>query len=135
MYIFYCYRFRAAAIDIFTVDQVHLLPGYPKENGTALLVQFYVQMPAGFKLDVLPATALFGVVKFSQNDLEKAIGKTITVPAIVSEKEPATTKTTTPTAFPTGTSKKSSTWKWIVAGVCFAFVVVIIVLIIVCLYW
>ena len=96
--------------------------------GPALLVRFYVQMPAGFNLKVLPAIALSQVVTFSKNDLEKAIGKNIT------GIEHATTTLTTPTASPTEKTGKSSTWK-LILGICLAVALTIVAVIIVYLYW
>lgn len=108
---------------------MHLLPEYPKEMGPALLVRFYVQMPAGFNLKVLPAIALSQVVTFSKNDLEKAIGKNIT------GIEHATPTPTTPTASPTEKTAKSSIWKLILVGICLAVALTIVVIIIVYFYW
>ena len=97
--------------------------------GPALLVRFYVQMPAGFNLKVLPAIALSQVVTFSKNALEKAIGKNIT------GIEHATTTLTTPTASPTEKTGKSSIWKLILVGMCLAVALTIVAVIIVYLYW
>ena len=112
---------RRATDDLFTPEQVHLLPGYPEQNGSALLVRVYVQMPLGFTVEVLPATALVQVVLYSQEGLESSINKTIGGVTIVH----VTETTTLATAIPTEAGEKSETWKWVVIGVVVALVLVL----------
>ena len=107
-----------------------MLPGYPAQNGSALLVRVYIQMPLGFTVEVLPATALVHVVLYSQEGLESSINKTIGGVTIVH----VTETTTLATPIPTEAGEKSETWKWVVIGVVVALVLVLIIIISVCCY-
>ena len=72
---------REVIFDLYEPDQVHLLPGYPRNVSGSLQVAFYVQQPAGLftgNTSVLPSKTLLQIVKLNESDLEKAIGANIT---------------------------------------------------------
>ena len=123
---------RAVFFDLYTADQVHLLPGYPKNSSGTLLVAFYVQQPLGLfigNISVLPRSTLVVIVTTYKSALENATGTIIKGVAFFIV--PTTPLTTTSTETPV--EEDSDDWKWIVIGVCVG--VVVIVLIIVIVFW
>jgi len=67
---------------MFTSDQVHLLPGFPKQDVYPLrmLLAIYVQFPpvvAHYSSSTLAKGILFNVIRESREKLEKALNATI----------------------------------------------------------
>ena len=66
--------------ELYTHEQVHLLPGYPKNESGSLQVAFYVQQPRGLfigNISVLPRSILAEIVTTHKSDLETAIDANI----------------------------------------------------------
>lgn len=123
---------RRSLYDIYTADEVHLLPGYPKNSSDSLQVAFYVKQPAGGFIgnnSVLHRDTLVAIIIDYKSDIEKAIGANIT--DIETLFKPSTT-TESPTAGPA--EPADDDWKWIVIGVVIG-VVVIIILIGLLIFW
>ncbi len=124
---------RSPLSDLYTADQVHLLPGYPSNTSDSLQVAFYVQQPLGLFIgndSVLPNFMLENIVTTHRSALEKAIGANIS--DINAWFKPPTTE---PNAPPTAADEPSrSHWKWIAIGIA-AGVVVIILIFIVIFWW
>ena len=123
---------RALFTDLYTADEVHLLPGYPSNASASLLVAFYVQQPLGLfigNVSVLPGSTLLKIIVFYKPELEDAIG------ANISDAKALFTATTTmsPTQKPVEPSS-SENWKWIVIGVSVG-VVVLFLLIVIAVWW
>lgn len=114
----------------FTLDYVHLLPGYPKESVSALLIRFYVQIPPGYNINVLPVQNLLEAAKLSKLELESAIGNRILAATAI---QPGTTKSTSTSPKPR--DPKSSFGEWIAAGVAIAAGVGIAITVVVIVYW
>jgi len=117
-------------LDLYTADQVHLLPGYPSNASGSLQVAFYVQQPLGLfiaNISVLPRSTLAEIVKTHKSALELAIGANISDVEVLFK--PAT-PTTSPTARP---DEPSNVWKWAAIGVSIG--VVVIILIISIVFW
>lgn len=80
---FFYFR-RALDYILFTSDQVHLLPGFPKQQGDNPLqveVAIYVQYPPGVATESIPTlnkNTLLAVVSESRDKLEKILNVTIT---------------------------------------------------------
>ncbi|XP_078349239.1 mucin-like protein [Oculina patagonica] len=114
-------RKRAAAYMIFTEDQVHILPGYPKQISKDPLLAslaFYLQFPPGTSSDdAIKKDALVAIVKGSLADISNSINANISsVQTLFAE-----TSTVTPTTSvgilpsePCGGS--NSKMKYIIAG-------------------
>ncbi|KAL9979187.1 hypothetical protein ACROYT_G016809 [Oculina patagonica] len=71
---------RSPLSDLYTADQVNLLPGYPSNTSDSLQVAFYVQQPLGLFIgndSVLPNFILENIVTTHRSALEKAIGANI----------------------------------------------------------
>ena len=114
--------------DLYTADQVHLLPGYPSNASGSLQVAFYVQQPLGlFIADdaVLPRDILLHLVKSHKSALGTVIG------ANISDVAAWFKPTASPTAGPAEPS--SNDWKWIAIGVGVGIFVIILVLVFV--FW
>lgn len=67
---------------MFTSDQVHLLPGFPKQDNDQLRMNLaiYVQFPPGVALDsssTLNKNTLLTVIRASREKLEKVLNATI----------------------------------------------------------
>ena len=123
---------RALFTDLYTADQVHLLPSYPSNASDSLLVAFYVQQPLGLFIgndSVLPGTTLLNIVILYKPELEGAIG------ANISDVKALFTAPTTasPTQKPVEPSS-SENWKWIAIGVSVG-VVVLILFISIVVWW
>ena len=115
-------------LDLYTADQVHLLPGYPRNASGSLQVVFYVQQPLGLFIEdkaVLPHDTLINIVKTQKSALERAIG------ANISDVESWSKPTESPTAGPAEPS--SNNWKWIGIGIGVG--VVVIALVVVFVFW
>ena len=122
---------RSPFTELYTADQVHLLPGYPSNASGSLQVAFYVQQPLGLSIgniSVLPRSTLAEIVATRKSDLETAIGANISDVEVLFK--PAT-PTTSPTARPV--EPRSTGWKWIAFGVGVGAVVIILILLIV--FW
>jgi len=121
---------RSPFTDLYTTDQVHLLPGYPSNASGSLQVAFYVQQPLGLfigNISVLPRSTLEEIVKTHKSALELAIGANISDVEVLFK--PAT-PTTSPTA---GLDEPSNVWKWAAIGVGVG--VVVFILIISIVFW
>ncbi|XP_078363782.1 uncharacterized protein LOC144648000, partial [Oculina patagonica] len=118
--------------ELYTTDQVQLLPGYPSNASGSLQVAFYVQQPLGLfigNFSVLPRDTLGDIVTTHKSVLETAIGANIS--DIEAFFEPTMAPTTSKKA---GTVEPSSKdWKWIAIGVSIGVVVIIIIIAIV--FW
>ena len=128
---FHLFVRRSPFFDLYTSDQVHLLPGYPGNTSDSLQVAFYVLQPAGLfigNISVLPGSTLAGIVITHKSALETAIGANISDVRVLFT--PAT-PTTSPTAVPAVPS--SNEWKWIAIGVGVGGVLIILILLIV--FW
>ncbi|XP_067024678.1 uncharacterized protein [Acropora muricata] len=72
---------RSASNPIFTEDQVHLLPGYPKQVSQIPLVAviaFYLQSPLGSSIAVVTKDVVVEIVRYSMADISSAINANIT---------------------------------------------------------
>ena len=112
---------RALEIDLYTVDYVHLLPGYPSNVSGLLLVAFYVQQPPGLfigNMSVLPSSTLSDIILMYKSELESAIGakisdvKALFTPTLSTERE--------------FEQSRNDNWKWIVIGVSVGVVFIIL---------
>ena len=126
-------RRRAANYITFTEDQVHLLPGYPKQISTVPLLAslaFYLQFPPGSSSTVVMKDVLVSIVQGSLATISSSINANITSVQVVVVDTTTTPSTTTsaPTLKPTkkDDSKKIS---YIIGG-CVAGAVVLIVVVI-----
>ena len=121
--------FLRRAIKRFTVDQVKLLGGYPKQSGSSLLVAFFVNNPLASASNILPSEVLVHVVSKYKADIGAAIGKTIgSVEAVQKD----TTETPPPaTTIESTKAPPDETWKWILIGVFVGVFVIVIVIIVV----
>ena len=122
---------RSPFTELYTADQVHLLPDYPSNASGSLQVAFYVQQPLGLfigNISVLPRSTLADIVIIHKSALETAIGANISDVEVLFK--PAT-PTTSPTARPVEPSNND--WKWIVIGVVVGAVIIILILLIV--FW
>ena len=128
---FFIFR-RASRFELYTADQVHLLPGFPSNSSGSLLVAFYVQQPLGLfiaNFSVLPNNALLNIVLRNRPALEAAIGAFILqVEAVF---KPTESPQTGPTDKPVEETSSSDTWKWIVIGVSAAVFICIVFLIVI----
>ena len=125
---------RSPFTELYTADQVHLLPGYPRNASGSLQVAFYVQQPLGLfigNISVLPRSTLADIVIIHKSALETAIGANIFDVEVLFELPTPTTSPTSPTAGPVEPS--SNNWKWIVIGVVVGVVVIILIILIV--FW
>ena len=125
---------RSPFSDLYTADQVHLLPGYPSNASGSLQVAFYIQQPLGLFIGdqaVLPRDILMRIVKAHKSALGTVIGANISdVEALF--KPSASPTSRGPTAGPAEPS--SNDWKWIAIGVSVGVVVIILVVVFV-VWW
>ena len=115
-------------MNLYTADQVHLLPGYPSNASDSLEVAFYVQQPLGLFIEdiaALPHDTVIHIVETHKSALETAIG------ANISDVEPWYKRSESPTAGPAEPS--SNDWKWIWIGIGVG--VVVITLVVVFVFW
>lgn len=102
---------------IFTENQVHVLPGYPKQLSQDPLLAslaFYLQFPPGFSNDVLNKHALVSIVTGSLADISRSFnGNISTVETLFAEPTPVTLVTE-----PTGPTEKesSNTMVYVIVG-------------------
>jgi len=139
---------RRRSTQIITADNVHLLPGYPLEENSALRLAFYILLPSFLQSSgIIPAAVLAQVVNDVKSDLETVLGYTIS--EIKLTHEPTTTtappaptnatnvttseqpQTTGPASTVTTTEKTDDDWKWIVIGVVVGVVVIVIIILVV----
>ena len=126
-------RKRAASYIIFTEDQVHILPGYPKQISMDPLLAnlaFYLQFPPGtFNVDAISKDNLVSIIKGSIADISNAInGNISSVQALVAET--STTVTTTDVAS-RPPEKDSDKLPYVIAGSVAAGMLVIIIAVII----
>jgi len=117
---------RAVDFVKFAEDQVHILPGYPKqisENPLLARLAFYLQFPDGSSAAVVKGDVLVAIVTDYLDEISKSINKNIT------SVHTLLTKITTTTATATVPTEKEETdiKRYIIAG-CVAGVVVFLVL-------
>jgi len=115
------------AIALYTADQVHLLPGYPRNAPDSLLVAFYVQQPLGQfigNVSVLPGVTLHDIVLNNTAQLEPAVGGKILRVEILFK------PTTSPTEKPVEEESSFDMWKRIAIGVSSGVFVIILVIVI-----
>lgn len=135
---------RRRSIAIITKDNVHLLPGFPVEEGNSLKIAFYIVLPSFLKsIGVIPVNALATVINNTKSELEQVFGVPISEIKLVivstTPSPPTTTSnvttvpptTTTQPVTITTTEKTSDDWKWIVIGVCVGVAVIVIIVVIV----
>ena len=121
---------RSPFTELYTADQVHLLPGYPSNASGSLQVAFYVQQPLGLfigNISVLPRSTLAYIVTTHKSDLKTAIG------ANISDVEVLFQPATPTTSLTAGPESSSNIGKWAAIGVGVG--VVIIILIILIVFW
>ena len=114
--------------ELYTADQVHLLPGYPRNASGSLQVAFYVQQPPGEfigNISVLPRITLVEIITAHKSDLETAIG------ANISDVEFFFKPATPTTPVRVGQLESSSIGKWAAIGVFVAVVIIILIILIV----
>ena len=126
-------RKRAASFIIFTEDQVHILPGYPKQISTNPLLAslaFYLQFPPGTSnVDAISKDNLVSIVKGSIADISNSInGNILSVQTLVAD---LSTTSVTSTEAPSKPTEKDK-MPYIIAGsIAGGMLVVIIALIII----
>ncbi|XP_022800806.1 uncharacterized protein LOC111338572 [Stylophora pistillata] len=125
-------RRRAASYVTFTEDQVHLLPGYPKQISVVPLLAslaFYLQFPPGSSAPVIKKDVLAAIIQGSLSELSSSINANISSVQILYADTTTTTTGTTlmTTAIPT--EKDRSKMHAIVGG-CVAGAVILILVII-----
>ena len=127
-------RRRAANYVIFTEDQVHLLPGYPKQISIVPLlasVAFYLQFPPGSSTAVIQKDTLASIVKGSLAKISSAINANITsVEVLIADT--TTSTSTVHTTYPT--EKEESKTMYYIVGGCVAGAVVLIIVVIVAVW-
>lgn len=103
---------RSPLFDLYTADQVHLLPGYPINSSNSLRAAFYVKQPVGLfigNLSVLPRDVLVFILKFYKPQIETAIDANISDIQNLFESSPLT-------EYPTMGPLEPG-WKWTVIGI------------------
>ena len=120
---------RSLLFDLYTTDQIHRLPDYPKNSSGLLYIAFYVQQPVGqyvSNASALPRRILAQIMVIHKSEIEAAIGANISgIEAWFKPGEP----TFSPTL---GTAEPAAKeWKWIIIGVIVGGVFLVIVVIIV----
>lgn len=128
-------RRRAANYVTFTEDQVHLLPGYPKQISTVPLLAslaFYLQFPPGSSSAVIKKDVLVSIVKGSLTKISNSINANISsIQVLFVETTPSPT-TSVPTTIPT--QKDDSKMMYYIIGGCVAGAVVLIIVAIVAVW-
>ena len=134
--------------QLITADNVHLLPGFPVEENSALRVAFYILLPSFLQSSgVIPAAALEQVVNDAKSDLQTALGfniseiklthvaTTVTATPVPTNATnvtiPQQPQTTVSATTVTTTEKTDDDWKWIVIGVVVGVVVIVIIIVVV----
>ncbi|XP_020608629.1 uncharacterized protein LOC110047223 [Orbicella faveolata] len=126
-------RKRAASYIIFTEDQVHVLPGYPKQISTNPLLAslaFYLQFPPGTSnVDAISKDNLVSIVEGSIADISNSInGNISSVQTLVAETSTTVTSTVAPSR---PTEKDSNKMPYIIAGSVAGGLLVIIIAVII----
>ena len=126
-------RKRADSYIVFTKDQVHILPGYPKQISTDPLLAslaFYLQFPPGTSnADAISKDNLVFIVEGSIANISNAInGNISSVQTLVAETSTTVTTTVAPSR-PTG--KDANKMPYIIAGSVAGGMLVIIIAIII----
>ncbi|XP_068682562.1 uncharacterized protein [Montipora foliosa] len=99
---------------IFTEDQVHLLPGYPKQVSQVPLlavIAFYLQTPLGSSSSVINKNVVVTIVKSSVADISFALNATISTVQQLIEDTATTASTSEPTSATTISPRTSPTTK------------------------
>ena len=129
---------RSANSLVFTENQVHVLPGYPKQISLIPLlakIAFYLQAPAGSSSAVISKAVVVSIVQNSVASISSAINANIssvqTLFADTTTTTSAPTTTTTRAPLPT---EKESKMMYIIAGSVAGGVLLIIIIIIV-VWW
>ena len=115
--------------DLYTTDQIHRLPEYPKNLSGLLYIAFYVQQPVGqyvSNASALPHRILVQIIVIHKGEIEAAIGANISGVVAWFKPGESTSSPTVRTAEP-----DPITWKWIAIGAIGGGVVLVIVVIIV----
>ena len=119
-YPLFCLTRRALSFDLYTADQVNLLPDYPSNASGSLQVAFYVLQPLGLFIGntfVLPRDTLVDIVTTHESEIEATIGANISrVETLFQPPSTPTTKQTT-TMIPTVVKESDEAGKWIAIGV------------------
>lgn len=132
---------RSASNPIFTEDQVHLLPGYPKQVSQvplAAVVAFYLQSPPGSSIVVVTKNVLVAIVRSSMADIASAINANI---SNVQLRFPDTTTvsstviTTASSATPTTQDMKEESSKTLVVIITSVFSVVVVAILVAVSVW
>ena len=126
---------RSASNLIFTEEQVHILPGYPKQTSQVPLlavIAFYLQSPPGSSSAIIKKDILVTIVESSVADISSAINANISNVQKLFEDTtaaPQTTPTTAPKSLPTekGESKTMYIIAGVVGGVVFLIIIAMIV--------
>lgn len=122
-------RRRAASYVTFTENQVHLLPGYPKQISVVPLLAslaFYVQFPPGSSVPVIKKDVLANIVQGSLVELSSSINANISSVQILFAD---TTTVTTPVTAAIPTEKDRSKMHAIIGGCVAAALLLILVII------
>ena len=126
-------RRRAAGYVRFTENQVHLLPGYPKQISVVPLLAslaFYVQFPPGSSVPVIKKDVLANIVQGSLVELSSSINANISSVQILFADA---TTVTTPVTAAIPTEKDRSKMHAIIGG-CVA-VALLLILVIIATIW
>ena len=128
-------RKRAASFIIFTEDQVHILPGYPKQifmDPLLASLAFYLQFPPGTSnVDAITKDNLVSIVKGSMADISNSInGNISSVQTLVAETSTMITSTVAPSR---PIEKASYKMPYIIAGSVAGGLLVIIIAVIIIL--
>ncbi|XP_068712588.1 uncharacterized protein [Montipora foliosa] len=126
-------RKRAASFIIFTEDQVHILPGYPKQifmDPLLASLAFYLQFPPGTSnVDAITKDNLVSIVKGSMADISNSInGNISSVQTLVAETSTMVTSTVAPSR---PIEKASYKMPYIIAGSVAGGLLVIIIAVII----
>ena len=112
--------------DLYTTDQIHLLPDYPTNSSGLLYVAFYVQQPVGHYVgnaSSLSHRILVQIIVIHKSEIEAAIGANTS--GIVAWFKPGK-----PTSSPSEGNAKPAEWKWITIGASVGGVVIIVIVIV-----
>ena len=104
LYFLYFYssrRKRSSNEIVFTIDMVHILPGYPKSSAaksSITLLAFYLQLPQGFSDNIVDQSILKDIVESDKSNIGKSVGFTIlSVQPLISTTAETTVSTTAET--------------------------------------
>ena len=131
---------RSARSLVFTENQVHVLPGYPKQISVSPLlanISFYIQSPAGSSFTVMPKAVVVAIVQSSLASISSALNANISsVQTLFADTTTATSSTPPITTATTRVlpTEKESNMKYIIAG-CVASGVVIIIIVVILVWW